>query len=275
MLEAHREPSAFIGGVTSVWITKGRGAPVAKGHMNQQLWPICKALSLGIVGIALSNQQVKASELPPCPPPAANEYLLLVRGSSEPDRTRVQELLPSNTTVLVCDYLDDAVVRAGGFTSLETANAWAQYMTEVEGLQAFVARPAVPAPQANGPTPSSGVRSPAPPVPVAEPQAPAAPAAVPSSGQFTPYPLGAGYAVLVDHQNQPEVAFAIQQQVGQAVGLAVYRQRTYVLIAHSQEGQGAISTLEVLKNRDIPGFIVDSREVVMLTPAIATRSEGG
>lgn len=243
--------------------------------MNQRLWPICKALSLGIVAVALSNQHVKASELPPCPPPAANEYLLLVRGSSEPERTRVQELLPSNTTVLVCDYLDDAVVRAGGFTSLETANAWAQYMTEVEELQAFVARPALPAPQANGPTPPpSDLTGPAPAPQPLEAQAPTAPAAVPNN-RFTPYPLGAGYAVLVNHQNQPEVAFAIQRQVGQAVGLAVYRQRAYVLIAHSQEGQGAISTLEVLKSRDIPGFIVDSREVVMLTPAITTRRAGG
>ncbi|PSR16778.1 hypothetical protein C8255_16105, partial [filamentous cyanobacterium CCP3] len=83
-----------------------------------------------------------SAQFPPCPPPSANEYLLLVRSNTEAERDRVQDLLPSNSTVLVCDYLNDTVVRAGGFTNLENANAWAQYMTEVEGFQAFVARPA-------------------------------------------------------------------------------------------------------------------------------------
>ncbi|MBW4480991.1 MAG: hypothetical protein KME14_00460 [Tildeniella torsiva UHER 1998/13D] len=223
------------------------------------------------------------AQFPPCPPPAANEYLLLVRSNTEAERTRVQNLLPSNSTVLVCDYLNDTVVRAGGFTNLENANAWAQYMTEVEGFQAFVARPATTAAQPAPPTasttpPTGGTTPPAggttPPANGAQPSngtpTPATPpAATTTPTAYAPQPLGTGFAVLVDYQYQPESAIAIQRQVGQAVGLAVHRQRSYLLIAHSPDVAGAASTLSVLTGLNIPGFIVDSQEVVMLTPAVA------
>ncbi len=228
--------------------------------------------------------QSAQAQFPPCPPPSANEYLLLVRSNTEAERTRVQNLLPSNSTVLVCDYLNDTVVRAGGFTNLENANAWAQYMTEVEGFQAFVARPAAvavqPAPPANGTTP------PATGTPTANgataggttngatngatgAATSGSPAATTRPAAYAPQPLGTGFAVLVDYQYRPESAIAIQRQVGQAVGLAVHRQRSYLLIAHSPNVEGAASTLAVLDSLNIPGFIVDSQDVVMLTPAVA------
>ncbi|MBD2109881.1 MULTISPECIES: hypothetical protein [unclassified Nodosilinea] len=217
------------------------------------------------------------AQFPPCPPPSANEYLLLVRSNTEAERTRVQDLLPSNSTVLVCDYLNDTVVRAGGFTNLENANAWAQYMTEVEGFQAFVARPATtaaqPAPPTGGTTPPANSETP--PANNTPPSggtpATATPPATTQSAPtaYAPQPLGTGFAVLVDYQYQPESAIAIQRQVGQAVGLAVHRQRSYLLIAHSPDVAGAASTLSVLTSLNIAGFIVDSQEVVMLTPAVA------
>lgn len=222
------------------------------------------------------GKRVQAVEYPPCPPPAANEYLLLVRGDTEAQRTRVQDLLPSNSTVLVCDYLDDTVVRAGGFTSLENANAWAQYMTEVEGLQAFVARPATPAEQATGPITVPGTATPA--TNGGPETSPAGTTATAPTGQpatttgnltYAPRALGNGFAVLVDYQNRPETAAEIQRSIGQAVGLAVYRQRPYLLIAHSPDVQGAASTLSVLSNKSISAFIVDSQGVMMLTNAVA------
>jgi hypothetical protein len=76
----------------------------------------------------------------------------------------------------------------------------------------------------------------------------------------------------VDYQYQPELAQAIQRQVGQAVGLAVYRQRAYLLIAYSPAVDGAVSTLTVLSDYGISGFIVDSQQVIMLTPAVALKS---
>lgn len=224
-----------------------------------------------LLGLAAPWAQAQTAEFPPCPPPAASEYLLLVRGQSEAERSRVQNLLPSNSTVLVCRYLNDTVVRAGGFSSLESANAWAQYMSEIEGLQAFVARPATAAEQTAAPP-----AQPALPVnPTAT--APAPPATAGSSSQssagpasaYAPRPLGVGFAVLVDYQNRPEAAASIQQSIGQAVGLAVYRQRPYLLIAHSPNVEGAASTLTVLSSKSIAAFIVDSRDVVMLTNAVA------
>lgn len=223
----------------------------------------------GLIVVATGGQQSGAAEFPPCPPPAANEYLLLVRGETAEDRTRIQDLLPSSSTVLVCNYLDDTVVRGGGFTDLETANAWAQYMTEVEQLQAFVARPAVTPVATTAPQPAAN------PVPAAETTTAANPPAATSTSNpppnFDPRSLGQGYTVLVDYLNQPEIAEAIQAQVGQSVGVAVYRQRPYLLIAHSPNIQGAATTLEVLAERNISSFIVNGQEVVMLAPAIATQ----
>jgi hypothetical protein len=227
--------------------------------------------TLGLLTTALVLPLPRAlAEFPPCPPPAANEYLLLVRGNNEAERNRVQELLPSNSTVMICDYLSDTVVRAGGFTNLENANAWAQYMTEVEGLQAFVARPAVtsaeqPPPPATATAPTPGDNGPA--------ATSVAQEAQPSQSTFAPQPLGPGFAVLFDYQYQPETAIAIQQQIGQAVGLSIYRQRSYLLIAFSPNVDGAASTLSVLSGYGIPAFIVDGREVVMLTPAVALQPE--
>ncbi|MGB3138067.1 MAG: hypothetical protein WBB18_14775 [Nodosilinea sp.] len=230
-------------------------------------------MALGLLLAPLAGfWHIASAQFPPCPPPSSNEYLLLVRSNTEAERNRVQDLLPSNSTVMVCDYLNDTVVRAGGFTNLENANAWAQYMTEVEGFQAFVARPATTVAQPTPPTsdtpasgtPVGGTADGTPPTTDAS-DAPPPQAAT----AYAPQPLGSGFAVLVDYQYQPEAAIAIQRQVGQAVGLAVHRQRSYLLIAHSPDVSGAASTLTVLTSLNIPGFIVDSQEVVMLTPAVA------
>ena len=225
-----------------------------------------------------AGSNARAGQFPPCPPPAANEYLLLVRGETEAARTRVEDLLPSNSTVMVCDYLNDTVVRAGGFSNLENANAWAQYMTEVEGLQAFVARPAAanpvmlpPSDQGTPTAPSTPDQPPQQPASTAATTTPQPAATTTGQASFVPQPLGRGYAVLVDYQNRPETAVAIQNQIGQAVGLAVFRQRPYLLIAQSNDSQGAVTTLSVLSELGISGFIVDSREAVMLTPAVALK----
>jgi hypothetical protein len=223
----------------------------------------------GLVSVGLGVMPPLAAAFPPCPPPQNNEYLLLVRSNTEAERQRVQQVLPASSTVMVCDYLNDTVVRAGGFSNLENANAWAQYMTEVEGLQAFVARPAAPTPATTVPEPT-----PTTPNPTAATPGPTSPTPAANSPTlaYAPQALGSGYAVLVDYQYQPELAQAIQRQVGQAVGLAVYRQRAYLLIAYSPAVEGAVSTLTVLGNYGISGFIVDSQQVMMLTPAVAVKS---
>ena len=253
---------------------RGDSAATTLGERRPRRYPHLRWLGVlggGLVSTGLGVMPSLAAAFPPCPPPQNNEYLLLVRGNTEPERQRVQQLLPASSTVMVCDYLNDTVVRAGGFSNLENANAWAQYMTEVEGLQAFVARPAAPT-ATPGPEPT--LTTPAPTATAGSGSTPTTPAPAVNSPAlaYTPQPLGPGYAVLVDYQYQPELAQAIQRQVGQAVGLAVYRQRAYLLIAYSPAVDGAVSTLTVLSDYGISGFIVDSQQVIMLTPAVALKS---
>jgi len=249
---------------------RARGDSSAKRRHSRQLgW--LGVLGGGLVSAGLGVMPPLAAAFPPCPPPQNNEYLLLVRGNTEPERQRVQQLLPASSTVMVCDYLNDTVVRAGGFSNLENANAWAQYMTEVEGLQAFVARPAAPT-ATPGPEPTPTTPAPTASAGSGPPPTTPAPAVNSPDLAYTPQALGPGYAVLVDYQYQPELAQVIQRQVGQAVGLAVYRQRAYLLIAYSPAVEGAVSTLRVLSDYGISGFIVDSQQVIMLTPAVAIKS---
>ncbi|WP_416668389.1 hypothetical protein [Egbenema bharatensis] len=107
-------------------------------------------LSSAGIGIALPGM---AQALPACEPPRASEYLLLVLNQSADTATQLTELLPENAAISTCDYLDESVVRVGGFASAEIANAWAQYVNDMAGLQAFVAFPTATAAIATTPTP--------------------------------------------------------------------------------------------------------------------------
>ena len=221
-----------------------------------------------VIGGVVNATLVVASDFPPCPPPADSEYLLLVRGETEEQRDRIQEILPVNNTVLVCSYLDDPVVRAGGFTSLETANSWAQYMTEVEGLQAFVARP--PDPEASSPATLTPTET-----------SPDALSASPLSTESTaaglpaynPQALTSGFAVLVEYYNHPEVALDVQQLLNRDVGLVVYRQSPYLLAAQSPDAAIASETLRTLNDHDFTSILVDSSQVVLLTSSVASANQ--
>ena len=249
------------------------------GIKTLRRWGLVAALVAG-GGIA---PQAIADEFPPCAPPGSGEYLLLIQGDTVNARDRIQNLLPTTTSVSVCRYLDDIVVRAGGFTSLENANAWAQYLTEAEGAQAFVARPAAPGEVA---TTAPIEAEPVEPVPERPEEdqaatataAAATPAAAPETTPATPDAtvayapklLGEGYAVLVDYSNNPEVAKQLQQALNQPIGLAIYQQRPFLLATQSTDPQVAAQVLQTLSNSRFGAFIVDSSEVVLLSTAVAT-----
>lgn len=103
-------------------------------------------------------------------------------------------------------------------------------------------------------------------------QATAQPAAPQASSSFripageTPKPLGAGYAVLVDYFNKPEVATQIQQLMGREIGLVSYRQRPYLVVAHTSNQGEASLILKELANRGFWSMIVDGRRAVLLGP---------
>ena len=209
------------------------------------------SLAACIPGFAISSwllpQRVVAqSSLPACPPPASQEYLLLVRGNNEAERTEIAEILPVESTVLICQYLDEVLVRAGGFTSLETANAWATYMTTVEGFESFVSRPAG---QGNArPVAATGSEL--------------------GSAAYRPERLGPGYAVLVDYGSRPEVAAAVGQVV-QPVGVAVYQQRAYLLADYTGDAARAANTLQRLSDAQLAAVLVDAEQVVRMAAEVA------
>jgi hypothetical protein len=115
--------------------------------------------SAAIVVMQGSGHRSWAQSLPTCDPPQANEYLLLVVNQQAETEDQLRQLLPDNAVLTNCQYLNDPVVRVGGFATAEIANAWAQYLADMTGLQAFVARPSTAAPDTSAtptePTPSS------------------------------------------------------------------------------------------------------------------------
>jgi len=246
----------------------------------------CVALLTGAI-LLTAGTKVQAQALPPaevlppqtasyatCQPPAPSEYLLLVVTRTPDSQTQVQQLLPPNTSVNTCNYLEDTVTRVGGFRTVERANSWAKYMTETTGLAAFVARPAeIP----QGATPAA---TPAPSV-VAKPQKPTASpstsaansAAKPNdSTSYSPKPLGLGYAVLVDYQNQPEMAVRVRQILGKEVGLVSYGQRPYLLAVYTADPNAANTALQLLSDRGFLAILTDSRRVVLLRRTVALPS---
>ncbi len=206
--------------------------------IRRLLWSVCL---LGVAVIVPARPASAQSRLPACPPPASNEYLLLVRGSSEAERARIASILPIESSVLVCQYTDEVLVRAGGFTNLETANAWASYMTTEQGFESFVSQPAS----------NTGVAT-----------------AGGTSLTYQPSRLGAGYAVLVEYGSRPEVATAIGQLV-RPVGLAVYQQRAYLLAGYTGDAATATAILQRLSDAQLAAVIVDAQQVVRLSNSVA------
>ncbi|MGC1525938.1 MAG: hypothetical protein WA783_07785 [Phormidesmis sp.] len=220
---------------------------------------------LAPIVVSLSLKQAKAqSALPVCPPPAAQEYLLLVRGESESERAEIASILPIESSVLICQYTDEVLVRAGGFTSLETANAWASYMTTEKGYESFVARPVGQTgsqanSQAEGQSVSNEISSEV-----------GSEIGSETSGAiaYQPMLLGTGYAVLVDYGTRPEIATAVGQLV-RPVGLAVYQQRAYLLAGYTTDAAVASATLQRLSDAQLSAVVVDAQQVVRLSAEVA------
>jgi hypothetical protein len=216
--------------------------------------PVLSAALVSSLVASLATPAAAQSRLPACPPPTAQEFLVLVRGETEADRSKIATILPETNTVLVCQYLDETLVRAGGFTSLETANAWASYMTTVEGFESFVSRP----------TNSQVAAQPASPPPASPPPASSATA----STSYQPSRLAPGYAVLVSYGSQLEIANTVGQIV-RPVGLAVYRQQAYLLADYSSDEATAMATLQRLNNAQLTAILVDAEQVVRLSAEVA------
>ncbi|MEM7064039.1 MAG: hypothetical protein AAF572_12855 [Cyanobacteria bacterium P01_B01_bin.77] len=191
-------------------------------------------------------EQGMAQSYPDCPPPASGEYLLLVRSADESDRDRTLSILPVDKPTLVCNYLGDTVVRAGGFDSLEVANSWALYMNDIEQLETVVVESTASSP---------------------DPAMPDEPATESTAQMlYQPTLLGEGVAVLVDYQQDPAIGRDLAQQGD--VGLAVYLQQPYLLVLHTTDTSAAAARLQQLVDSGLTSFLVDGQQVIRLTDTI-------
>lgn len=196
---------------------------------------------LGFLGSGwISSTRPAVAQNSACAPPQPGEYILLVLTENAASQRLLQRSLPADTPTTVCRYLGDAVTRVGGFRTLEAADNWGRFSREIVGLYAVVVE-------------SSGATSPPP---------------LSQSTAYNPRPLGQGYAVLVDFFNQPEIAAQVQQTVGQNVGLASYFSRPYLLAIYTPDEAIANQTLRQLSDRGFGAVLVDSRQVILLSPTV-------
>jgi hypothetical protein len=240
-----------------------------------------------VTGLVSGGEAIAQSS--PCEPPRVGEYLLLVVNQNAQTPDQLRQTLPPNAAVTVCNYLGNEVTRISGFTNSEVANSWAQYLTELEGLQAFVARPAeggIASPATPTATPvsattttptatsasssSSSSSASSSPEDASTPSSTTAAAPTGVTPAYNPQQLGAGYAVLVDYSNRPEVATDVQNLLSRQIGLVSYQQRPYLLAVHTDDVGVASSILQTLSDRNFTALIIDSRRAVLLSPSVAT-----
>ncbi|NEQ97722.1 MAG: hypothetical protein F6K30_13555 [Cyanothece sp. SIO2G6] len=204
----------------------------------------------------LTGSKAIAQATAPCLPPESDEYLVLVNQQTPTALDQLQTVLPEGSTTAICRYLNQVVTRVGGFATEEVATAWGRYLAETLDVQTAIVVPATPFAGADADTTSPA------------PSSPASTAASTAAPTYNPQRLGAGYAVLVDYADRPDVAIALQSTLGETVGVAVYRQVPYLLATYSAEAGTAAEVLTQLATAEFNAILVDSRQVILMNPAV-------
>jgi len=195
---------------------------------------LINSLVIAVSSLTIFPNYARAQNV--CVPPQTGEYLLLIVTETPAQQERARRSLPQDVNSSLCRYLNNMVTRVGGFPNPQAANDAAKYFQERVGLQAYVVQGGV----------SSTTAPP----------------------RFEPQPLGAGYAVLVDYLNQPQLASQLQQTLGRKLDVVSYGERSYLLAAYTATDQAAaISTLRSLSDRGFITILVDSRRVIVVRPA--------
>ncbi|AFY33097.1 hypothetical protein Cal7507_2676 [Calothrix sp. PCC 7507] len=204
----------------------------------QRFQSLPSALVLAMAGLIGGLSSVTAQPANPvCQPPSAGEYLLLVISPTVDNQKQLRDALPTEIKSTTCQYLTDTVTRIGGFNKIDDANRWARYINNIVGLSAIITtRPGEPQPS--------------------------------QTISYNPQPLKAGYAVLVDYFNRPELANSVQKALGGNVGFAAYGQRPYLLAIYTTNQQEAYNTLQKLNERGFVSYLVDSRKVMLLKSVV-------
>ena len=200
-----------------------------------------------------------AQPLPPCDPPESDEHLVLVDQQTPEELEQLKKVLPNGSTTAICQYLDDGVIRVGGFANEEVATAWAEYLSKTLQVQTAIVRPAtsISSQPDDGTTPS---------VPDSAGEAVLD---EPSYPDYDPQVLEEGYAILVNYADRTDIAIAVQTELGESVGLAVYRQSPYLIALQSDDFKETGEILRQLIEADFDALMVDSRQVVLMTPVVA------
>jgi hypothetical protein len=199
---------------------------------------LINSLAISFAGLTIFTNHARAQNV--CVPPQPGEYLLLIVTETPAQQDRAKRALPQDVNSSICRYLNSMVTRVGGFPNPQAANDAAKYFQERVGLPAYVVQPGTASPP-----PSAGSKPP----------------------RSNPQPLGAGYAVLVDFLNQPQLASQIQQALGRRLELVSYGQRSYLLAVYTSDQGAAISTMRGLNDRGLIAILVDSRRVIINLPA--------
>ncbi len=233
-------------------------------------------LGLAIAGLIGGTSSVFAQQtIPPCQPPNAGEYLLLVVSPTADNQKQLRSALPPELKTITCKYLNETVTRIGGFNRIDDANRWARYVSNIVGLSAIITTRPTTADVQPKPQPQLQARPQLQPQPQARPQLQPQPQPQlqpqlqpPQQTVYNPQALGEGYAVLVDYYNRPELVNSVQQVVGGNVGFVSYGQRPYLLAVYTTNQTEAYNTLQKLNNGGFVASIVDSRKVILLRSTV-------
>ncbi|MCL2923723.1 MAG: hypothetical protein MGF17_03590 [Trichodesmium sp. MAG_R04] len=192
--------------------------------------------------LTINNKYAIAIE--DCQSPASNEYLLVILTETPANQDVLRRSLPGDIKINICRYIDQIVSSIRGFDDKDVASDWARYIRDIVGLNAYVVKPIEETISLKQCLP------------------------VPPDIGFNPQPLGDGYVVLVDYNNQPEIALQLQKILGRNLGLAAYGQKPFLLVTYTKESRAATNSMLNLSDRGFLTFVVDSSKVTIISPRV-------
>ncbi|OKH17602.1 hypothetical protein [[Limnothrix rosea] IAM M-220] len=232
--------------------------------------------------------------LPICPSPAANEFLVLVFTPSQPLREEVRlqvgRTLSKDHHLLVCQYGGNILSRVGNFTSQARATQWAEYFDNAVGLPLMVITPVTT--MANTPVeppviptllgaadppevvvPTEGVVAPDVfqgrikpdrTIPVGTLSAELAPTSE-SVERFEPQALtGDGYGILVDYGVNPAIATELKALLAQDIDLVTHGTRGYLLVEQTTDENRLIEVLNLLSQNNFTAIAIPTEQIIRL-----------
>lgn len=188
---------------------------------------------LSLISLTIKPNYVKAQQIVnDCRPPVPGEYLVLISTPTPESQQLAIARLPKDIDIGLCRYVDRIVVRIGQFRDRALADDWRRYVEDMLRLPAYVVDPTSTNSQQPG----------------------------------NPGSLGAGYAVLVDYSQRPEIAAELQRLLARDIGLVLYGGKNFLLVTYTPNVADAAESLKRVSDRGFFTFLVDSSRVTLLNP---------